>query len=199
MSLLERQRGNRAFSRLAVVWFAAFALSEGLVLAADAARTPPGPEASILAERATTRRLIAARKAQILAPKPARIVTPPTPVVDIAANDEAIETVVAAINSQIPAVDALKLFGKVSGTCMTVSAEKEPLDVILNRMTKPNNWVWWRSDAGNYGMADREYYARNLVCCGASAMTYPTPRERAVYRLRMRIIRPLQTLLAWTQ
>ncbi len=81
--------------------------------------------------------------------------------VTVATNDGRIDSVLAVISTQIDAT--VSPFGKVPGSRVTIIAEDQPIESVLNMLANPNNWVWWREDNGDYGIADRDYYEKNIL------------------------------------
>lgn len=81
--------------------------------------------------------------------------------VTLAMNGGRIEAATAIISSQIGGT--VSAFGKISGTQVTVLAENQPVETVLSMLANPNGWVWWREPNGDYGIADREYYERNIL------------------------------------
>lgn len=81
--------------------------------------------------------------------------------VTVATNDGRVDSVLAVISTQIEGT--VSPFGKVPGSRVTIIAEEQPVETVLNMLANPNGWVWWREDNGDYGIADREYYERNIL------------------------------------
>lgn len=85
----------------------------------------------------------------------------PAPTVTVATNDGRVDSVLAVISTQI--TGSVSPFGKVPGSRVTIIAEEQPIETVLNMLANPNGWVWWREDNGDYGIADREYYEKNIL------------------------------------
>ncbi|MCC5876448.1 MAG: type II secretion system protein GspD [Candidatus Sumerlaeia bacterium] len=75
--------------------------------------------------------------------------------------DQQINTALSILSDQLPGT--VTAFGNVSGNRVTVLAEDQPVESVLNQIANPNGWVWWREDNGDYGIADRDYYERNVL------------------------------------
>ncbi len=82
-------------------------------------------------------------------------------IVTLAMNDGKIETAVAILSSQIDG--NVSVFGGAAGARVTVLMEDQPIESALSAIANPNGFVWWREDNGDYGIADREYYERNVL------------------------------------
>lgn len=81
--------------------------------------------------------------------------------VTVATSDGKIDSVLAIISTQIEG--SVSPFGKVAGNRVTILAEEQPVEAVLNQLANPNGWVWWREDTGDYGISDREYYERTIL------------------------------------
>ncbi len=85
----------------------------------------------------------------------------PSALVTIAMNDGRIESAAAVLSSQ--AGGSVTIFGKAANTRVTVIAEDQPIDSVLNSIANPGGFVWWRDDNGDYGIGDRDYYEKNIL------------------------------------
>lgn len=82
--------------------------------------------------------------------------------VTVVANDSRIDGVIAMLNSQFEG--SVNIYGQVPGERVTVLAEEVTVESALNQIANPKGWVWWAEDNGmDYGLADREYYERNIL------------------------------------
>lgn len=82
-------------------------------------------------------------------------------VVTIGMVDQAVNTALSILSDQIPGT--VTAFGNVAGNRVTVLAEDAPIESVLNQIANPNGWVWWREDNGDFGIADKDFYERNIL------------------------------------
>lgn len=81
--------------------------------------------------------------------------------VTIALSDGRIESATAILSTQISG--SVSIFGKAANTRVTVLAEEQPIESVLNMIANPAGFIWWKEDNGDYGIADREFYERNIL------------------------------------
>lgn len=81
--------------------------------------------------------------------------------VTIALSDGRIESATAILSTQISG--SVSIFGKAANTRVTVLAEEQPIESVLNMIANPAGFIWWKEDNGDYGISDREYYERNVL------------------------------------
>jgi type II secretory pathway component GspD/PulD (secretin) len=83
------------------------------------------------------------------------------PKLEIALADGRMETFIMQFNSQSPR--KLSVYGKVAEQRVTIFADGESAESILNQVANKSGWVWWREDDGSFGLSDKEFYERNIL------------------------------------
>lgn len=76
-------------------------------------------------------------------------------------NEQRIEQVLTVIQSETGV--SITAFGRVPGERISVFERDIELENLLNRITTPKGWVWWRLDDGGYGIADEAWYQSNIL------------------------------------
>jgi len=81
--------------------------------------------------------------------------------IEIALSQGRIDTFLMQFNSQSPR--KLAVYGKVVEQRVDVFADGEPAESVLNQVANKYGWAWWKEENGDYGMADKEYYTREIL------------------------------------
>jgi len=74
-------------------------------------------------------------------------------------NDARIEQVLLVIGGQ--AGVSITPLGKVPGSRVSLGERDVELETLLDRIARPQGWVWFKQADGNYGVADEAWYKQN--------------------------------------
>ena len=83
-----------------------------------------------------------------------------SPKVDVTVDQAKMADVLNAIGMQID--KPIKAHGTALGSVISMQAEGQPAEVVIDRITTPGGLVWWHEDGG-YGVSDAEYYRTVVV------------------------------------
>jgi type II secretory pathway component GspD/PulD (secretin) len=83
------------------------------------------------------------------------------PMIEIAMSQGRMEVFLMQFNSQ--STRKLSVYGKVVEARIDVLADNEPAESILNQVANKYGWAWWREDNGDFGMADKDYYTKEVL------------------------------------
>lgn len=75
--------------------------------------------------------------------------------------DSKMEQVLMALNENQPVT--VRPFGKVLEERVTVPRTEMTLEQALAAITQPKGWYYWKLDDGSYGIADKDYFEREVV------------------------------------
>lgn len=84
-----------------------------------------------------------------------------SPPVTVATSDGRLGSVCEILSKQTNLT--FTLHGTVNGeNRVTVLAQNQPLEVVLEIICSPKNWVWWKDSEMSYAMSDQVYYQENI-------------------------------------
>jgi hypothetical protein len=84
-----------------------------------------------------------------------------SPPVTVATSDGRLGSVCEILSKQTNLT--FTFHGTVTGEkLVTILAEQQPLEMVLELICSPNNWVWWKDSEMSYAISDQVFYQKNI-------------------------------------